>query len=78
MVGIELSGPVAVLLGVIGAIIIYRDGKQRNMDTADMWAVGFFVGVFIPPIIGAVVIGVVYLDRRNRRPGNPHTVQQHR
>ena len=74
MVGIELSGPAAVLLGLTGAIIIYRDGKRRNMDTADMWAVGFFLGVFIPPIIGAVIMGVLYLHKRNRRPGNPYTI----
>jgi hypothetical protein len=66
MVGIEISGALALLLGVLGAVWIYVDGRERNIDTADMWAVAFFVGMFIPPIIGAVVVATLYVDRRNR------------
>ena len=40
------------------------------METADMWAVGFFIGMFIPPLIGAVVVGMLYLQKRNRRRPN--------
>jgi len=69
MVGIYLSGQFAVLIGVLGALWIYLDGRKRRMDTADMWAVGFFVGVFIPPIIGAVVVAVLYLQNRDNRGG---------
>lgn len=76
MVGIEISGSLAVLIGLLGAIWIYLDGRKRNMDTADMWAVGFFVGMFIPPIIGAVVVGTLYSQKRNRGRGNPYPVRQ--
>ena len=65
MVGIYLSGQFAVLLALLGAAAIYVDGRNRHMETADMWAVGFFLGMFIPPIIGAVVVGVLYLQKRD-------------
>ncbi|WP_302081286.1 hypothetical protein [Salinibaculum rarum] len=67
MVGIEISGMLAVIIGLLSGGWIYVDGRQRNMETADMWAVGFFVGMFIPPIIGAIVVGMLYLQKRNRR-----------
>lgn len=73
-VSISISGPLAVLLGLAGAIWIYFDGKDRGMETADMWAVGFFVGMFIPPLIGAVVVGAFYLQKRNRRRGGGNPV----
>ena len=76
MVGIEMSGMLAVFLGLLGAGWIYLDGRKRSIETADMWAVGFFVGMFIPPIIGAVVVGVLYLRNRNPRQGNSHLVRQ--
>jgi hypothetical protein len=65
MVGIYLGGQLAVLLGVLGALWIYVDGRKHRMETADMWAVGFFVGMFIPPIVGAVVVAVLYVQKRN-------------
>jgi hypothetical protein len=70
MVGIEISGMLAVIIGLLGGGWIYLDGRQRKMEAADMWAVGFFVGMFIPPIIGAVVVGMLYLQKRDRRPPN--------
>ncbi len=76
MVGIEISGMLAVVIGLLGGGWIYLDGRQRNMDTADMWAVGFFLGMFIPPIIGAVVVGTLYLQRRNRNRGQPAPVDR--
>lgn len=76
MVGIEISGTFAVLIGLLGAVWIYVDGRKRNKDTADMWAVGFFVGMFIPPIIGAVVVGTLYFQKRNRGRGNPRLVRR--
>lgn len=66
MVAIELSGTAALLLGVLGAAWIYVDGRERNIETADMWAVGFFIGMFLPPIVGAVVVGTLYTQRRKR------------
>ncbi|WP_340100858.1 hypothetical protein [Salinibaculum salinum] len=71
MVGIHVSGQLAVALGIAGALWIYVDGRRRGMDTADMWAVGFFIGMFVPPLIGAVVVGVMYLQKRNRTRENP-------
>lgn len=69
MVGlnVQISGSLALLLGLAGAVWIYVDGKQRGIETADMWAVGFFVGMFVPPLIGAVVVAAFYLRNRNRR-----------
>ncbi len=69
MVGIQISAQLAVLIGILGALWIYLDGRKRGMQTADMWAVGFFVGIFIPPIIGAVVVAVLYTQKRNDRGG---------
>jgi len=76
MVAIELSGGLALILGLLGAGWIYVDGRERNMDTADMWAVAFFVGMFIPPIIGAVVVATLYLDRRNRGGRKTHPARR--
>ena len=70
-IAIQISGPAALLIAALGALWIYQDAKARRMDTADMWAVGFAVGVFIPPIIGAVAVLVYYFQKRNRRPGEP-------
>lgn len=78
MVGIEISGMLAVVLGLSGAVWIYFDGRKQHIETADMWAVGFFIGVFIPPIIGAVIVGILYLQKRNRGGGNAHRVRQYR
>ena len=77
MVGIEISGMLAVILGLSGAIWIYFDGRKQNSETADMWAVGFFIGMFIPPIIGAVIVGVLYLQRRKPGQGGSHPVRQY-
>ena len=76
MAGIHISLPwiVAVPLALLGAAWIYRDASARQMDTADMWAVGFFVAFFIPPILGGVVVLAFYLRKRNRRRGRTHAV----
>lgn len=74
MVTITLSWPLAILLAILGAVWIYRDATERRMETADMWAVGFFVAFFVPPIIGAVVVYAFYLKKRNRRGGTPRPV----
>ncbi|WP_332899116.1 hypothetical protein [Haladaptatus sp. CMSO5] len=71
---IHISGPFALAIALIGAILIYRDGKRRGMDTADMWAVGFFVGFFIPPLIGAVVVLVFYFQKRKPRRRVPYGI----
>jgi len=76
MVVIEISGALALVLGLLGAGWIYVDGRERKMDTADMWAVAFFVGMFIPPIIGAVVVATLYLDRRNRGGRKTHPARR--
>lgn len=70
-ISINLGLSVAVLLALLGAVTIYRDGKRRGMDTADMWAVGFVVGFFLLPIVGGVVVAVLYLQRRADRGGRP-------
>ena len=78
MVEIVLSWPLAVLLALLGAAWIYSDGQKRDMEAADMWAVGFFIGMFIPPIIGAVIVGVAYLWKRKPREGSPQPVEHYR
>ena len=75
-ISIQIGGPLALLLAVVGAILLYRDAKARGMDTADMWAVGFFVGVFIPPIVGAVAVVAFYLQKRQPRRGYPTTARR--
>ncbi|MBP1955641.1 hypothetical protein J2752_002570 [Halarchaeum rubridurum] len=77
-VGVEISGKLAVFIGLFGAAWIYFDGRNQNIETADMWAVGFFIGMFIPPIIGAVVVSVLYLQKRKGGGGNASFVRQYR
>lgn len=74
MVSITISWPLAILLAILGAAWIYQDAKKRRMDTADMWAVGFFVAFFIPPIIGAVVVFAYYLGKRDPPGGKARPV----
>jgi hypothetical protein len=78
MVGftILLSGPLALLLAALGSIWIYQDASGRNMETADMWAVGFFVGFFIPPLIGAVLVLAYYLQKRDPEYPQPGMVPE--
>jgi cytochrome bd-type quinol oxidase subunit 2 len=64
MVSIHISWPLALALAALGAAWIYLDGRERGMDTADMWAVGFVIGMFVPPIVGAVAVGVLYTQKR--------------
>jgi len=47
MVGIEILGMLAIILGLSGAI--YVDGRRQNNETADMWAVGFFIRMLFLP-----------------------------
>ncbi|MFD1586043.1 hypothetical protein ACFR9U_03545 [Halorientalis brevis] len=70
MVEIVVPWFLAIPLAAFGAVWIYRDASKRNMDTADMWAVGFFIGFFFPPIIGAVLVYAYYLQKRNRGGGS--------
>ena len=76
MVGIHVSIPwfLAVPIALLGAVWIYRDASERGMDTADMWAVGFFVAFFVPPLVGGVVVLAVYLRRRRPRRNQPYAV----
>ncbi|WP_423744423.1 hypothetical protein V5735_16030 (plasmid) [Haladaptatus sp. SPP-AMP-3] len=76
MAGIQIVIPwfLAIPLALLCAAWVYRDAKERRMDTADMWAVGMFIGFFIPPFIGAIIVYAVYLRKRNRRRGEPYAV----
>ncbi|ELZ93081.1 hypothetical protein [Haloferax sulfurifontis] len=74
MVSIELSGPILVAAAVLGAAWLYRDAKRRAMDTADMWAVGFFVAFVLLPVLGGLAVLAFYLQNRNRRRGSPVAV----
>lgn len=74
MVEIVVPGLIAVPLALLGAVWIYRDATERRMDTADMWAVGFFVAFFFPPIIGGILVYAFYLRKRKGRGGTFSTV----
>jgi MFS-type transporter involved in bile tolerance (Atg22 family) len=76
-VAISVSGPFALVLAALGAVWIYQDATKREMETADMWAVGFFVGFFLPPLIGAVAVFVYYIQKREPRYPNPQSVSGH-
>lgn len=67
MVQIYISWPLALILGAIGGYMIYKDAKDRGMETADIWAVAFFGGMFIPPILGSIIVTGIYLYKRNPR-----------
>lgn len=70
---IVIPGLITVPAALLGATFIYRDAKKRQMATADMWAVGFFVGFFIPPIIGGIIVYAFYLRKRKGRGGSLHS-----
>ena len=53
------------LVAALGGIWIYQDARNRGMDTADMWAVGFFVGFFLLPIVGGILVFAYYLQKRD-------------
>lgn len=76
MAGIHITIPwfLAIPLAALGALWIYRDAQDRGMDTADMWAVGFFVGFFIPPLLGGAIVLAFYLHKRGPRRGQPQAV----
>jgi len=71
MVSIMLSLPAATLIAVGGGIWIYNDATKREMSTADMWAVGFFVGFFIFPIVGGALVLAYYFQKRQPRYPGP-------
>ncbi len=71
MISISLSVPAAILIAAGGGLWIYKDATTRGMDTADMWAVGFFIGFFILPIVGGVLVFAYYLQKRQPRFPNP-------
>ncbi|MFC7071683.1 hypothetical protein ACFQJ7_09560 [Halovenus rubra] len=71
---ISLSLPVALLLAATGSVLIYRDATERSMQTADMWAVGFFVAFFVLPIIGGVIVLLYYLQKRDPNYPQPEAV----
>lgn len=75
MVSIHLSTTLALAIGMLGSVWIYTDGRGRNIDSADMYAVGFFVGMFIPPILGAVIVAVLYLQKRKQNGGRVHPIE---
>ena len=65
VLSIRLSGPIALAVSALGALWIYRDGKYRGMESADMWAVGFFVAFWLLPILGGVLVFAYYLQKRD-------------
>lgn len=71
MVSITLSIPAAILIAAGGSVWIYQDATKREMSTADMWAVGFFVGFFILPILGGILVLVYYFQKRQPRYPSP-------
>lgn len=66
-VTIALPTAIAVLIAVGGSLWLYTDATDRGMETADMWAVGFFVAFFLLPILGGVLVLLYY---RQKRPPN--------
>lgn len=53
-------------LALLGAIWIYVDASRREMETADMWAVGFFVIFLIIPVVGGITVLAVYISKRDQ------------
>lgn len=74
MVSITIHLPlsVAVIFAAVGSWWLYTDASNRGMDTADMWAVGFFVGFFLLPIIGGLLVLAYYFHKR--RPQYPESL----
>lgn len=72
MVEIVIPGLIAIPVAILFSVLIYRDAKERQMESADMWAVGFFVGFFLPPIIGGIVVYAFYLRKRKGKGGSSY------
>ncbi|RBI59463.1 hypothetical protein DMJ13_22915 [halophilic archaeon] len=68
-ISIRLSLSAGILIGLLGAVWIFKDASDHNIDSAVDWAVGFFVAFFLLPILGGIVVLVVYLRRRNQSGG---------
>lgn len=64
---IALPLSVAVLVAAVGSLWLYTDATDRGMETADMWAVGFFVAFLLLPVIGGLLVLVYYLQKRQPR-----------
>ncbi|MFC4540955.1 hypothetical protein ACFO5R_03305 [Halosolutus amylolyticus] len=73
-ISIDIGFPVAAVLALLGAAMIYRDARARAMDTADMWAVGFAVGFFLLPVIGGLVVLAFYVGKRPPRRPRPYGI----
>ena len=68
---VHLPLSIAVLFAAAGSIWVYHDATSRNMDTADMWAVGLFVAFFLLPILGGLAVLFYYLQKRKPRYPRP-------
>lgn len=74
---IALPTSIAVLVAIGGSVWLYEDATSRGMETADMWAVGFFVAFFLLPIVGGVLVLMYYSQKR--QPRHPDaTIAAHR
>lgn len=73
---IALPTSIAVLIAVGGGLWLYTDATDRGMETADIWAVGFFVAFFVLPIFGGVLVVLYYRQKRPPRKLDP-TVAPH-
>lgn len=73
---IALPTSIAVLLAAGGSLWLYKDATNREMETADMWAVGFFVAFFLLPIIGGILVLIYYTQKRQPRNPDP-TITAH-
>ncbi|ESP87279.1 hypothetical protein [Candidatus Halobonum tyrrellensis] len=65
---------VPALVALLGAPWSYRDARDRRMDTADTWAVGFVVGFPFVLLLGGLAMLAFYLGRRRRRGGSAYGV----
>ncbi len=73
-ISIEIGLYVALPLAFLVSALIYRDGKRRGMEAADMWAVGFFVAFFLLPLVGGIVVATLYLREREPPGSQPYPV----
>ena len=76
MLELTLHLPVAVgvVLGLLGAVLIYRDAQKWRMESPDLWASGFFIAFLALPIVGGLIVLVFYFQKRNRNGPRPHTI----
>ncbi|NGM67445.1 hypothetical protein G6M89_00225 [Natronolimnobius sp. AArcel1] len=66
---VQILLAVGVVVGMAGVTWVYQDARSRGIESADIWAMAFFAGFVLVPVIGGVAVLVFYRRKRPRSDG---------